>query len=58
MNKHTQLFLFTALLATVFGDVGSSQQAPAVNRTALRGATAIDVVAGQKGPAAANVRPV
>ena len=44
--KIKYVFLFAALLATVANSVVLSQQAPAVNRLALRGATAIDVVAG------------
>ena len=50
MNQTRHLFLFTVLVAAVFGSVVLSQQAPAVNRTALRGATAIDVVAGTTFP--------
>ncbi len=50
MNKTKPLFLFTVLVAAVFGSVVLSGQAPAVNRTALRGATVIDVVAGTTVP--------
>ena len=50
MNKSKHLFLFSALLATVFGSIVLSQQAPPVTRTALRGATAMDVVAGTTVP--------
>jgi Amidohydrolase family len=50
MNKTTHGCLSTALLAMVFGSVVFSQQAPSVNRMALRGATAIDVVAGTAVP--------
>lgn len=54
MNSTKRLFL-AVLAATAFGSVVFSQQAPAVNRTALRGATAIDVVAGTSVPDAVIV---
>jgi len=50
MNKTRHVFRFTPLLCTVFGSIVLSQQAPAVNRMVLRGATAIDVVAGRAVP--------
>jgi hypothetical protein len=55
MNKTKHLFLFTVLVAATFGSVVLSQQAPAVNRAALRGATVIDVVAGTSVPDAVIV---
>ena len=44
--KTKYLFFCAALLVTVANRLVLSQQPPAVNRVALTGATAIDVVAG------------
>ena len=48
--KIKYVFLFAALLATAASRIVFSQQAPAVNRLVLKGATAIDVVAGTTVP--------
>jgi len=45
MHSIERLCLFTLLAATTLGGVVRSEQAPAATRTALRGATVIDVVA-------------
>jgi hypothetical protein len=50
MAIRTRLIASTALTVALFGADTRSQQAPAVNRVALRGATAIDVVAGTTVP--------
>jgi Amidohydrolase family len=46
MAIRTPLVALTALIVALFGAGTWSQQAPAVNRVVLRGATAIDVIAG------------
>ena len=55
MAIRTRLIASTALTVALFGADTRSQQAPAVNRVALRGATAIDVVAGTTIPEAVIV---
>ena len=55
MNSPPRLFLSAALVAAAFSTVVLSQQAPAVNRLALKGATVIDVVAGTSVPDAVIV---
>jgi hypothetical protein len=56
MTNIKRLIASTAVVAALFSNSGvRSQQAPAVNRTALRGATVIDVVAGTTVPDAVIV---
>jgi hypothetical protein len=55
MAIRTRLVASTALTVALCGADTRSQQAPAVNRVALRGATAIDVVAGTTVPDAVIV---
>jgi len=55
MHNVKRLFLLAVLAATAFGTVVLSQQAPAAGRTALTGATVIDVVAGTTVPNAVIV---
>ena len=44
--RATRVIASAALAAAIFTTAVRSQQAPAINRTALRGATVVDVVAG------------
>ncbi|MGH2436563.1 MAG: amidohydrolase family protein, partial [bacterium] len=55
MTSPKRLIASTVVAAAVFSSVVLSQQAPAVSRTALRGATVIDVVAGTSVPDAVIV---
>jgi hypothetical protein len=55
MKSIKRLSVFAVSAATAFGSVALSQQAPSANRTALRGATVIDVVAGTSVPDAVIV---
>lgn len=55
MNSPKHLIASTLVAGAVFSSVVLSQQAPAVTRTALRGATVIDVVAGTSVPDAVVV---
>src|SRR5687768_7847291 len=55
MHSVTRTLLLAALTATTFGTVVRSQQAPPAGRTALTGATVIDVVAGTTVPNAVIV---
>lgn len=55
MHNVRRPFLLAVLAATAFGAVVLSQQAPAAGRTALTGATVIDVVAGTTVPDAVIV---
>lgn len=55
MHNVTRLFLLAVLAATASSSVVVSQQAPAAGRTALTGATVIDVVAGTTVPNAVIV---
>ena len=50
MHNVRRILLLAGLTATAFGTVVLSQQAPAAGRTALTGATVIDVVAGTTVP--------
>ena len=55
MNNATRLIASTIVVAAIFSSGVRSQQAPALNRTALTGATVIDVVAGTAVPNAVIV---
>jgi hypothetical protein len=55
MNSLKRLIVATVVVTAAFSGVVLSQQAPAVNRTALTGATVIDVVAGTTVPDAVVV---
>src|SRR5262245_34321324 len=55
MRGTKRFFSSAVLVATGFSGVVLSQQAPAVTRTALRGASVIDVVAGTTVPDAVIV---
>ncbi|MBI4885751.1 MAG: amidohydrolase family protein [Acidobacteria bacterium] len=55
MSSASRLIALTVAAAAIFSSGVRSQQAPAVTRTALRGATVIDVVAGTAVPDAVIV---